>query len=63
MPLPRRDIKQILRADDRGGCTAASRMSQRARAWRHSDLARTAPLTSPGPPRSERSRSAVGRLS
>jgi hypothetical protein len=30
MPLPRRDIKQNLRADDRGGRTAASRMSQRA---------------------------------
>jgi hypothetical protein len=30
MPLPRRYIKQILGADDRGGRRAASRMSQRA---------------------------------
>jgi hypothetical protein len=29
MPLPHRYIKQILRADDRGGRKAASRMSQR----------------------------------
>jgi hypothetical protein len=30
MPLPRRYIKQILRAYDRGGRRAASRMGQRA---------------------------------
>jgi hypothetical protein len=30
MPMPRRYIKQILRAYDRGGRRAASRMSQRA---------------------------------
>lgn len=30
MPMPRRYIKQILGADDRGGRKAASRISQRA---------------------------------
>lgn len=30
MPMPRRYIKQILRAYDRGGRKATSRMSQRA---------------------------------
>jgi hypothetical protein len=30
MPMPRRYIKQILRAYDRGGRKAANRMSQRA---------------------------------
>jgi hypothetical protein len=30
MPMPRRSIKQILRAEDHGGHKAASRMSQRA---------------------------------
>jgi hypothetical protein len=30
MPLPRRYIKQILRAYDRGGRNAACRMAQRA---------------------------------
>ena len=45
MLMARRDIKEILRADDRGGRKAASRMSQRGRAWRPSDSARTGPLT------------------
>ena len=30
VPMPRRYIKQLLRADDRGGRKAARRMSQRA---------------------------------
>jgi hypothetical protein len=56
MLMPPRYIKQILRAYDRGGRKAASRMSQRTVAR---GLMRTlrgaAPLTSPGPPGTERS--------
>lgn len=43
MPMPRRYIKQILRANDRGGRKAASRTSQRALAGCSPSLAREAP--------------------
>jgi hypothetical protein len=48
MPLPRRHIKQILRASDRGGRRAASRTSQRAVARDSTPTSSRARLTGVG---------------